>query len=73
MDRNGWTFLHLAAKDGHGKVVHVVLEASLQHEIIVNTFHFENMTPFIIACMNGHLEVAKLMIYQSRTCQIELI
>ena len=62
----------MAAKDGHDKVVQVVLEASLQHEINVNTFDIENKTPFTIACMNGHLEVAKLMIYQSRAYQIDL-
>ena len=65
MDRNGLTLLHLAAKHGHDNVVHVVLDASLEHKININAFDFENKTLFAVACMNGHLEVAKMMIYQS--------
>ena len=69
------TLLHSAAKigwKGHEKVVKVLLEASVKHEINVNAFDINNWTPFATACFYGHLKIAKLMIQESRKYGIDL-
>ena len=53
-------------------VVELLLDASLEVEIDVNAFDNENKTPFTMACIYGHFQVAKLMIEKSRVYQINL-
>jgi len=60
--------LHFAACKGHVKVMELLLHTDLN----INERVDRGLTPFIIACLNGHTEVVNLMITSSKEYGIDL-
>lgn len=56
---NGFTALHLAAREGHKGVVRALLRCA---SILVNEEDVDGLTPLHYACMNGQAEVAKMLL-----------
>lgn len=63
-DEQGETALHVAARFGHGECAKVLLQGSVNFKTEVNlpekTFGW---TPLFIACVDGHLSVAELLVH----------
>lgn len=56
---NGFTALHLAAREGHKGVVFRLLRCA---SILVNVEDSEGLTPLHYACMHGQAEVVKMLL-----------
>jgi ankyrin repeat protein len=57
-DRDGKTALRCAAEGGHGEVVAFLLGKGAQ----ASTRDDENVTPLMMACDNGHLDVIRMLV-----------
>lgn len=56
---NGFTALHLAAREGHKGVVVTLLRSS---SVLVNEVDVDGLTPLHYACMNGQAEVVQVLL-----------
>eukprot|EP00347_Sterkiella_histriomuscorum_P010982 403374198 len=56
-DRSSWTALHFAAQQGHYRCVDALLKAGANP----NLKNSKSMTPILLACAYGHLEVVKIL------------
>jgi len=57
-DKNGYTALHYAVMYGHEDVVKELVQSGRAQTTISG---FDGMTPFLLACARGSLELAKLL------------
>ncbi|KAG0569217.1 hypothetical protein KC19_6G074200 [Ceratodon purpureus] len=60
---NGFTALHLAAREGHKGVVTRLLRCA---SILVNEEDADGLTPLHYACMSGQAEVVKILLENSK-------
>jgi tetratricopeptide (TPR) repeat protein len=56
--KHGWTALHLAARNGHTKLVDLLIS----HGARVNTAKADGWTPLHVAVFFGHIEIVKLLL-----------
>ena len=58
INSDGFTPLHLAASEGHGPLIEVLIKAKAQVDARTNNFR----TPLHIACLRGNLSVIQALI-----------
>lgn len=62
INRHGLRPLHAAAQTGNIEIVKALLKAKADPEKFTPAQH-EKLTPLMIACLNGHLDVVKLLVH----------
>lgn len=60
---NGFTALHLAAREGHKEVVLALLHCA---SILVNEEDVDGLTPLHYACLQGQAEVAQMLLHHPK-------
>lgn len=59
-DENGWAHVHHAASNGYYKSVSRFIK-SREDQLELETQDGQQLTPFLLACTNGHLETVQLL------------
>lgn len=59
-DENGWAHVHHAAYNGYYKSVSRFIK-SREDQLELETQDGQQLTPFLLACMNGHVETVQLL------------
>ena len=62
-DENGWAHVHHAAYNGYYKSVSRFIK-SREDQLELETQDGQQLTPLLLACMNGHLETVQLLVEQ---------
>lgn len=60
-DDNGWAHVHHAAYNGYYKSVNRFI-TSREDQLELETQDGQQMTPLLLACMNGHVETVQLLV-----------
>lgn len=58
-DQDGMSLLHIASKFGHTHIIHYLIS---EHHFDPCCLDCEKRTPFFMACIHGHLEVAQYLL-----------
>lgn len=61
-DKNDYNALHAAASHGHLKVAQILLREGFASPDQIDRIGFQGFTPFFVACIFSHLEVAKILL-----------
>ena len=60
-DENGWAHVHHAAYNGYYKSVNRFIK-SREDQLELETQDGQQLTPLLLACMNGHVETVQLLV-----------
>ena len=60
-DENGWAHVHHAAYNGYYKSVSRFIK-SQEDQLELETQDGQQLTPLLLACMNGHVETVQLLV-----------
>ena len=61
-DKEGNTVLHLAAQQGHLRIVELITSLLCRYRISVDLTNRHGMTSLMLACRHGNLETARLLV-----------
>ena len=69
----GETALHLACRNGHSKIVEMIVQNSADFNINLNVKTEDGMTAFHFVCKKGHFEIADFILQKSAEFNIDLL
>ena len=65
-DNEGNTALHMAARLGYPKITSAIVSVIILTRANIDLLNQEGMTPLMVACREGHLKVAQIIVFEGK-------